>query len=98
VSCSDSRRKKEPVTDRWVPGVKEEKGGEGARLLPGLGRGEEEARGGGNKEAREGVGLGHQATRPRGGSGWICLSFVFFPISPLFSKVFLKRDFKSFWR
>jgi len=24
--------------------------------------------------------------------------FSFFPISSLFSKVFLKRDFKSFWR
>ena len=28
---SDSRRKKEPVADRWVPGCSEEKGGEGAR-------------------------------------------------------------------
>ena len=33
MSRSDSRRKKEPVADRWVPGVSEENGGEGARAV-----------------------------------------------------------------
>ena len=96
MSRSDSRRKKEPVADRWVPGVNEEKGGEGARLLSGLGRGllgrrEEEAQGGGgNKQAREEVGLGQQATRPRGGLAGVMFFFFLFCLFllPFFQNIF----------
>ena len=65
MSRSDSRRKKKAVAHKWVPGVSEEKGREGAQ-------------GGKNRQAREGVGLGPQATRPRGGLAGVLFCFFFF--------------------
>jgi len=95
VSRSDSRRKKEPVADRWVPGVNEEKGGEGARLLSGLGRGllgrrEEEAQGGGKQAGQGGSGprpAGHQA-EGRAGRGYVLFFSFLFVSSPFFQNIF----------